>query len=158
MNIDGFNQIMESTISTIEATNNIDSNSNNNLTYNQICNICPPRKDLYFPISVADIEKLKLQCNKNKKSLIIVSDILLTFASLFLGAIFSALISKIEFRLDFIPILFYCISPTIGFSCLIACIFTKRMSKENENQLSEKINEYIVEPFEVSQKENNNEH
>lgn len=158
MNGDEFSRMMSSNVSVVETTNDIDTNSNKNLTYNHTCNICQPREETYFPINLTAIKKLKKQCSKQNNALSIVSDVLLTVASLFLGALLSAIISKIEFKLEFIPILFYCISPVIGATCLIAYIFTKIRSKDSEIRLSEKVNEYIIEPFEIYQKENSDEH
>lgn len=158
MNDDDFSQMMSSNVSAVETTNNIDTNSNKNIIYSHTCNICQPKEDTYFPISLTFIKKLKKQCKKQNNALSIVSDILLTVASLFLGALLSAIISKIEFKLELIPVLFYCISPTLGAASLVACIFTKIRSKDSETRLSEKVNEYIIEPFEIYQKENSDEH
>lgn len=158
MNTNDFSQMMETSVSAVEAENNIGPDSNNNITYSQPCEILPPAKDTYYSISSTVVEKLKSQCENCKSSLPIISDLLLTFASLFLGAFISAFISNVEFKPEFISIFFYCVAPILGFSCLTACIFTKKMSKDMESKLSEKVIEYVIEPIELKQREHGNEH
>ena len=42
MNGDDFSQMMSSNVSAVETTNDIDTNSNKNITYSHTCNICQP--------------------------------------------------------------------------------------------------------------------
>ena len=158
MQFEDFNSIMDSSVSEENTANPIGTESNRNLSYSLNCEIMYPANTKNYTITSIGFEKVKEQCNKKHKFSPLLSELLLSLSMLFLGAFISAFLSKITFEGSFIPILFYCASPTLGFTCLALFFLARNVSIQSENKLQEKVMEYIIEPIETMQKEQNNEH
>ena len=141
---------IQANIECLQTVNKIGEESNEKLTYNQKINICLPAQEKRITINYSDVEKLDKHCNMMKKRKYNCSELLLSFASLFLGAFFSALISGINFNCTFISIMSYCICPTFGSSLLVAYFMIELIHKNDEKALAEKVQEYINEPAKKS--------
>lgn len=137
---------MQANIECWQTVNKIGEESNEKIIYNQKINVCFPAQEKMIAINYSDVEKLDKHCNMIKKRKYNCSELLLSFASLFLGAFLSAIISGINFNYTFISIMSYCICPVLGSSLLVAYFMIRLIHKNDEKALAEKVQEYIIEP------------
>lgn len=90
-----------------EAGNVIDEKSNHTLQYEQKHNVVLPPEEKKIAINISAIRKIRYECACAKENKFTYAELWLGLSTLFFGAFFSALISKIPYKVNFLSIFFY---------------------------------------------------
>lgn len=139
----------------IEETSNVISQDNNNvLSYEQTHNVVLPPEEKKIAINVSAIKKVRKECKCAKQNSFTLSEVWLGLASLLLGAFLSALMSDIAYEWSWKSVLFYSMCPVGGVGFSVAYFFCRSNNNRNIVQFAEKIEEYILNPEEVEEQEN----
>ena len=102
---------------------NIITNNRNALEFGQTHKVRFPELGEFIAIDESNITKVKEICNEAKKVKYSYAELLLGLASLFLGAFFSAIISKVDYGFHSLSIFFYTFCPAAGVGCGVAYLF-----------------------------------
>lgn len=97
-----------------EAGNVIDEKSNHTLQYEQKHNVVLPPEEKKIAINISAIRKIRYECACAKENKFTYAELWLGLSTLFFGAFFSALISKIPYKVNFLSIFFYSVCPVLG--------------------------------------------
>ena len=89
-----------------EAGNVIDEKSNHTLQYEQKHNVVLPPEEKKIAINISAIRKIRYECACAKENKFTYAELWLGLSTLFFGAFFSALISKIPYKVNFLSIFF----------------------------------------------------
>ena len=89
-----------------EAGNVIDEKSNHTLQYEQKHNVVLPPEEKKIAINISAIRKIRYECACAKENKFTYAELWLGLSTLFFGAFFSALISKIPYNVNFLIIFF----------------------------------------------------
>ena len=139
----------------IEETSNVISQDNNNvLSYEQTHNVVLPPEEKKIAINVSAIKKVRNECKRAKQKSLALSEVWLGLASLLLGAFLSALMSDIAYEWSWKSVLFYSVCPVGGVAFSVAYFFCRSNNNRDIVQFAEKIEEYILDPEEMEEKEN----
>lgn len=139
-----------------EAGNVIDEKSNHTLQYEQKHNVVLPPEEKKIAINISAIRKIRYECACAKENKFTYAELWLGLSTLFFGAFFSALISKIPYKVNFLSIFFYSVCPVLGGIFSVAYFFCRKNNNRDIVQLAEKIEEYIIDPEDME--ETRNEH
>lgn len=139
-----------------EAGNVIDEKSNHTLQYEQKYNVVLPPEEKKIAINISAIRKIRYECACAKENKFTYAELWLGLSTLFFGAFFSALISKIPYKVNFLSIFFYSVCPVLGGIFGVAYFFCRKNNNRDIVQLAEKIEEYIIDPEDME--ETRNEH
>ena len=139
-----------------EAGNVIDEKSNHTLQYEQKHNVVLPPEEKKIAINISAIRKMRYECACAKENKFTYAELWLGLSTLFFGAFFSALISKIPYKVKFLSIFFYSVCPVLGGIFGVAYFFCRKNNNRDIVQLAEKIEEYIIDPEDME--ETRNEH
>ena len=139
-----------------EAGNVIDEKSNHTLQYEQTHNVVLQPEEKNIAINISAIRKIRYECACAKENKFTYAELWLGLSTLFFGAFFSALISKIPYKVNFLSIFFYSVCPVLGGIFGVAYFFCRKNNNRDIVQLAEKIEEYIIDPEDME--ETRNEH
>lgn len=130
--------------------------SNHTLQYEQKHNVVLPPEEKKIAINISAIRKIRYECACAKENKFTYAELWLGLSTLFFGAFFSALISKIPYKVNFLSIFFYSVCPVLGGIFGVAYFFCRKNNNRDIVQLAEKIEEYIIDPEDME--ETRNEH
>ena len=136
---ESFSSVMDSSVYEVDTANPIGTDSNQNLTYRPNFEIIHPASFKNYTITSTAFEKIKTLCQKKHKWWSWLSEVSLALSTLFWGAFFSALISKIPLELSVLSVLFYCVSPFLGGVLLLAFFLVRDKSIQSENSCLKKL-------------------
>lgn len=129
-----------------EQTGNvINSSDNQSLQYELMHSVVLPPEEKKI-INISTLRKVRQECKKVKKSKFSFAELWLGFATMFLGAFLSALMSKMPYELSFLSVLFYTICPIGGVGFGISYFYCRNNENRSITQFAEKIEEYILDP------------
>lgn len=140
----------------IEEAGNVIDESNHTLQYEQKHNVVLPPEEKKIAINISAIRKIRYECACAKENKFTYAELWLGLSTLFFGAFFSALISKIPYKVNFLSIFFYSVCPVLGGIFCVAYFFCRKNNNRDIVQLAEKIEEYIIDPEDME--ETRNEH
>lgn len=140
----------------IEEAGNVIDESNHTLQYEQKHNVVLPPEEKKIAINISAIRKIRYECACAKENKFTYAELWLGLSTLFFGAFFSALISKIPYKVNFLSIFFYSVCPVLGGIFGVAYFFCRKNNNRDIVQLAEKIEEYIIDPEDME--ETRNEH
>ena len=115
-----------------------------------------PPEEKKIAINISAIRKIRYECACAKENKFTYAELWLGLSTLFFGAFFSALISKIPYKVNFLSIFFYSVCPVLGGIFCVAYFFCRKNNNRDIVQLAEKIEEYIIDPEDME--ETRNEH
>ena len=122
----------------------------NIISLTQTCSIYNPPTEDYIPISKTNIDKMKRHCANLKKKPNL-SDLYLGLFTAILGFIISGALSGINFDKNFIfSIILYCVCPALAVIFFALYYISRRLQRNEDLQLLDKISEYIIEPYQKS--------
>lgn len=124
-----------------EAENVISTNSNNKMEYNRIHTILQSKEEVEVVIYLSSVKKIKAECEKVKKMKSSYADVFLGFSTLFIGAFFSAILSKIPYKPEFLSIFFYTICPMLGIILGTCFVYFRKKDKMDIKIFAEKVEE-----------------
>ena len=130
-----------------EQTGNvINSSDNQSLQYEQMHSVVLPPEETKIAINISTLKKVRHECQKVKESKFSLAELWLGFATMFLGAFLSALMSKTPYELSLLSVLSYTICPIGGVGFGISYFYCRNNENRNITQFAERIEEYIFDP------------
>lgn len=135
-----------------DATNVISQENNNLLQFSQKYDVKIPKGDEYdfkVALNASSLRKVRKTCKEVKTNKFSWSELLLGMGTMLFGAFISAIISKVQYSLEYLSIIFYTICPMVGSGCFVAYFFCRRTSIIDAARLANVVEEYIVDPDEI---------
>lgn len=132
--------------------------NNEKLQYSLTYDVAIPKPNNKVVLDISAINKALLICRHAKKKRFPFAEVFLGAASLFIGAFFGALVSKVPYEASLASILSYNVFTVLGVGFAVAYVFCRDKESNDAVQLATKIEDCFSD-FDINESEGqSNEH
>lgn len=128
----------------VQPTGNVISRKNNQeLQFEQVCNLVVPPEEKKVAINISTIKKVQKECVEAKKRKCSYAEWCLGISTLLLGAFLSALMGKMPYEFSLLSVFSYTVCPVGGVGCLIFYFTGRKNENKSIVEFATRIEEYV---------------